>query len=391
MPRQREGSFVTKRGRLYARLSWIDPTTGKRKEKYEPAKNRTEGRKWMREQLQILETRGEKPLDANRMTFGDVLDRFEESFVREAKYVGNRKVSGLRSLAPIRTYLKTLREYFGRKLLRSITHASIHRFKDKRLDTPLPNGNQRTIAGVQRELELLRRILNFAKSESWILENPFEKGAPLINKADESHRERILSIAEEARLLSACNRPSREHLRLAILAALDTAGRKGELLALRWRNVDFINRTITFETKTTKTLKQRQVPLSARLEIELQSLRGKNPALSDDDEIFRYQGAPIKDNFKFSFGSACREAGIEGLHFHDLRHTATTRLVNLGIPAEIVMGVTGHSQHTTFRRYVNTDGNQLNRIAEALDKFHQQGEAAVVLSQAVEVNSSFIN
>jgi integrase len=372
MPRQREGAIVTKKGRLYARIRWTDPVTGKQREKYEPVKNRTAGKKWAREQLQTLETRGDKPLDANRMTFGDVLDRFEQTFVREAKYVGNRKVSGLRSLAPVRTYLKTLREHFGRKLLRSVTHASIHQYKDKRLDTPLPNGNQRTISGVQRELELLRRILNFAKAESWILENPFEKGSPLINKADESSRERILSIAEEARLLSVCNTPTREHLRLAILMALDTAGRKGELLGLRWRNVDFINRTITFETKTTKTLKQRQVPLSQRVAAELRLLQDKSPTLSGDDELFRYKGAPIKDSFKFSFGSACREAGIEGLHFHDLRHTATTRLVNLGVPAEIVMGITGHSQHTTFRRYVNADGNQLNQIAEILDKFHQQ-------------------
>ena len=60
-------------------------------------------------------------------------------------------------------------------------------------------------------------------------------------------------------------------------------------------------------------------------------------------------------------------AGITGLTFHDLRHCATTKMVNAGLPAEHIMAATGHTQSSTFRRYINTDVERVQSIAEALD------------------------
>jgi integrase len=63
----------------------------------------------------------------------------------------------------------------------------------------------RSIATANRDLALLRRMLNVAKREGWIISNPFNMGESLISVADEKKRERILTRPEESSLLDACN------------------------------------------------------------------------------------------------------------------------------------------------------------------------------------------
>jgi hypothetical protein len=113
-------------------------------------------------------------------------------------------------------------------LIQSIKHSDILRYKQKRLKTPIPRtGKQRGITSVNRELQLLRRILNIALRQGWIIKNPFHNGDSLISMADEPHRSRILSFPEEARLLSEIdNHTERYHLKGIVLIALDCAFKK---------------------------------------------------------------------------------------------------------------------------------------------------------------------
>ena len=94
--------------------------------------------------------------------------------------------------------------------MRSITYGDLLRFKEERLKTRTVRGGERAIASVHRELELLHRILTVAVREGWLLQNPFNAGDPLISKADEKKRERILTVEEERRLLAATDRPDRQ-------------------------------------------------------------------------------------------------------------------------------------------------------------------------------------
>jgi integrase len=71
----------------------------------------------------------------------------------------------------------------------------------------------------------------------------------------------------------------------------------------------------------------------------------------------------VKDTVKRSFASACRDAGIEGFHFHDCRHTAITRMIQAGLSPMEVMKISGHTQMNTFARYVNPNTQAVNRIA----------------------------
>src|SRR5262249_16957896 len=144
---------------------------------------------------------------------------------------------------------------------------------------------------------------------------------PLISMASERKRDRVLMREEEAKLLAACETPTRKHLRPILVAALDTGLRKGELLKLRWLDVDLTNGLIRLRATTTKTEQPTTVGLTARLREELEKLWGKSPKKAD---LLVFG---IKSDIKRGFASACEDAGIEDLRFHDLRHVATTRLV----------------------------------------------------------------
>jgi integrase len=72
---------------------------------------------------------------------------------------------------------------------------------------------------------MLRRMLNVAQREGWILRSPFAAGDSLISLADENKRERILTREEEIKLLAACESPQRAHLKAILICALDTGMR----------------------------------------------------------------------------------------------------------------------------------------------------------------------
>jgi integrase len=310
-----------------------------------------------------------RSIDAERMMFAELADYCEKHYYKAAEYRDERKVAGVRGLATAKWQVKVLREYFGKKRLRRITYADIRDFRAARLQTKSERTQQNlSIATVNRELSALRRMLNVAQSEGWIIRNPFQQGAPLISTADERKRERILSADEEKALLLACSVRQRAHIRPLVIAALDTGMRKGELLKLRWSQVNLDGRAIHVRAFHTKTMTARDVPVSSRLHAELGRLWDISPK---DSEGLVFG---ILDNARMSFDSARTDAKLTDVRFHDLRHTAATRLIQKGLSLAEVGRILGHSQPVTTYRYVNPDGATLKRAAEAIDSFHAAAE-----------------
>lgn len=396
MPRVRGSGKIERAsdGRYLVRVSYVDSTTGKRRDVRRFAKTKTAAEKLQRAILDDAEKNEGRGISHERKTFAELARYYEERYAREAEYVDGRKVGGLRSVRTVRQQLGTLRDHFGSLRLRVISAPALEDFKRKRLATPARttpchtckgkkpvdgsacegcNGarrvnRQRTIATVNRELALLRRMLNVAVKLDWIDRNPFSRADKLISTSDERQRERILTTEEERRLLAAARgTAARETLRAIIVCALDTAMRQGEILKLRWSDVDLRSGIITVRAFNTKTMQMRTVRMTPRLTKELQRLQ--KAKRSADELVFG-----IVDNVKRSFTTVRKLAGLEDVRFHDLRHTAATRLVAGHLPLAEVGRILGHTQPKTTYRYVNATSETLDRAAAIFDAFHRAAE-----------------
>lgn len=100
--------------------------------------------------------------------------------------------------------------------------------------------------------------------------------------------------------------------------------------------------------------------MTIRLAEALRALQEHRPPM-EDALVFGF------DDVKRSFTGACKDAGIAGLRFHDLRHTAASRLISAHIPLEEVGKQLGHTQQQTTWRYVNVNLETARRAAAALD------------------------
>lgn len=143
--------------------------------------------------------------------------------------------------------------------------------------------------------------------------------------------------------------------------------RQGEIFSLRWCDVDLENGLLRIQACHTKTLRERHVATTTRLALELEQLKARVPN-NPNGLVFG-----ITDNVKRSFTTARIAAGLQGLRFHDLRHTAATRLVRAHIPLSEVGRMLGHTQPTTTYRYVNANIETARRAAAALNMFNAEG------------------
>jgi integrase len=360
-------------GRWYGRVRWTDEATKKPREKKFPAqRTKREADKLVTNFKSDLEEYGSRFVDAEKITFAHVANVYQEEKLIPAKFRNDKKIKGLKSYADQRVNLKTLTDYFGNRTLRSIKHFDLESFKQTRLETKTRYGKHREYSSVHRELALLKVVFNFARTQGWITreQSPFERGAPLISKGDENTRDRTLSRDEEKRLLAACH-GRRAHLLPLVIAALDTGSRRGELFKLKWKDVDLDSRTFTVLATNSKTARARTIPMTTRVQNELTRLWETSPK-NLNDSVFGYDNP--YSTVKTAFRSALKEAEITDFRWHDLRHTAITRMVETKSPSAIIMKISGHTQHNTFARYVNPNTEAILNVADALGASHANSE-----------------
>ncbi len=361
MPRHRTGAiFRDARGRWWARVRYIDEL-GRRREKRRLGANKSDAKDKRDDLLAEIKKHGPLAFGNDRLAFEDLATYFEKSYLIPAEYRDGRKIVGMRDERKGKSALKPLKDYFGRKRLRLITYSDLRNYRLSRLRAKSKRDKKSplAIATVNRELSLLRRMFSIARQQRWMIESPFKFGEPLITPADEKHRERVLDRDEESRLLDQCEGP-REHLRGIVICALDTGMRRGEILKLRWCDVDAKKGLLNVEAMHTKTLRHRQLAISTRLSAEIERLRDQ----AKPKPIDRVFG--LSNNFKRSFKTACTNAKIDDLRFHDLRHTFATRLSEAGMSSELIARLLGHSQVKTTYRYLNVTEETARRAVEIL-------------------------
>jgi len=212
--------------------------------------------------------------------------------------------------------------------------------------------DQRIAAGksgntVRLELALISHLFSVGRKEwGWPVANPVaDVRSPKLARG----RERRLNPGEEEKLLAAASQQSRSPwLAPAIKLALATAMRRGEITALMWDNVD-IGRCTAYLPET-KNGTARTVPLSLKAVTVLKAL-----PRATSGRVFPIEG----NGLSHAFTDACRRAGIEGLHFHDLRHEATSRLFEDGFAIQEVAAITGHQTLQMLKRYTHLRAEDL--------------------------------
>lgn len=255
---------------------------------------------------------------------------------------------GKKSWRVAKFHLARFREDLGHLALTSLTSAALAEWRDARLRCVAP-------ATVNRELSTLGGVLTWARKDLGL---PIEHVVSGIRRPSQGRaRDRRLEGDEEQRLLKSLENHagkvrgakragayrvgSRNTWMLPLVQlAVETAMRRGELLALRWEHVDLKDRTAYLDD--TKNGEARTVPLSSRALAVLKGL-----PRSPDGRVFPISAQAVQLAWK----RACQRAGIEGLHFHDLRHEAASRLGGKLSNVLELAAVTGHKDLRMLKRY----------------------------------------
>ena len=192
-----------------------------------------------------------------------------------------------------------------------------------------------------------RQGATLSKLFAWSIERGYHPGPnPMrqIKKFRENPgRIRYLTGEEASRLILA----AAPHLKPILVAGLHTGGRLNELLSLKWGDIDFDRGIVSFRRETTKSRKERQVPVSPELTATLRRLRPGAP----DERVFEYNGRGLV-SVRSSFKRACRKAGLgRDVVFHTLRHSFASWFVMNGGDPYRLQKYLGHSTMTLTQRY----------------------------------------
>jgi len=200
---------------------------------------------------------------------------------------------------------------------------------------------------VLAEIAALSHALSFAVKERRLLQrNPV---SDIRRKPEPRGRTRFLSDDDRARLIKACAESAWPALHTLVLLAITTGARKGELIGLKWDDVDLKKgRALVSETKNDEP---RTLPLAGKALEALRALKLKASARSE--YVFpQPSGLPGPyEHFDAHWYAALEAAGIKDFHFHDLRHTTASMLAAQGASLLEIADVLGHKTLAMVKRY----------------------------------------
>jgi len=254
--------------------------------------------------------------------------------------------------------IKHLLAFFGSYRINQIKTEMVERYKIQRrneiMTRPKYLGRDPRdipMATINREVVCLKHMFNMGIKWGKAEHNPV-KGVKLFK--EDNVVERLLSDMDVDALLAA----SSEHLKDIILIALNTGMRLGEILNLKWEQVDLHQDYIT--VIRTKSGKQRKIPINQTVH----NLLIDHPR--DGIFIFHRDGKPY-GAVKTAFNNALRRSGVGYCRFHDLRHTFATKLVLSGVSLPVVKELLGHASIETTMRYAHPTPESKKQAVAMLD------------------------
>jgi integrase len=267
--------------------------------------------------------------EAETTTLSEALDRYERE-------ISSIKKGHLQEKKRIRAWkLHPL----AKRFLATIQGKDIAAWRDARIKS----GSSANT--VRLDLAVISHLFEIARKE-WGMEGLTNPVKSIRMPSPPSGRDRRLQPGELERLLES----SSEEMNQVIQFALETAMRRGELAGMTWEMVDLKKRTVTLPE--TKNGQKRIVPLSS---VAVTILKERLSTRRIDGEVWNIGLDAISQDF----AKACRNAEISGLHFHDLRHEATSRLFENGFDTMEVKTITGHKTLQMLARYTHLRAEDL--------------------------------
>ena len=229
-------------------------------------------------------------------------------------------------------------EHYGHLPLAEISHTTIRKGLKQLSDSGRQGGT------LNRYKANLSSVFQLAKENYGLSVNPCRE---VTAKPEKSGRVRFLSDSERAALLKTCKSSQWDKLYLITLLAITTGARRGELLKLRWRDVEIKKRRATIYD--TKNGKNRVLPLTGEVINELKRFQGIGktllfPAITKPD---------IAYDFRVPWKKALDSAKVNDFNFHDLRHTCASYLAQNGATLVQIAEVLGHSNTVVTSRYAH--------------------------------------
>lgn len=315
-------------------------------------KRLTDARKWGQSvEAAMRDGRHFKTSEARRHTAADMIDRY----LREVAPLRPRNISNTTR------HLNWWKAKLGPRLLSDVGPALLAECRNELQTLPGGKCKVRSAATVVRYLASLSHAFTIAMKEwNWVEANPVLK----ISKPREARgRERFLSDSERERLLVACAASSSRFLRTAVVLAISTGMRRGEMMGIRWEQVD-LKRGLIMLTQT-KNDTSRAVPLAGLahgLMTELAQVRRINA-----DLVF-YGADPARPvDLKKPWDTAVRKAGLADFRFHDLRHTAASYLAMNGATTIEIAGILGHKTLQMVKRYSHLANSHTAGVVAAMN------------------------
>jgi integrase len=299
--------------------------------------SKQEALKWARlievqlEQGTYVEETPQHPIRAD-ISFSDAVEKYLETHgIHKANY---RSESGI---------LRILSKRWSDRKLSSIVKQDVAQLKNDLYKLG------RASSTINHYLNAISQLFKLANNE-WghIIPNPTEGVARAL---EPSGRMKRLLPADEQLLLQFCKRSCCKHLSEIVIIASETGMRCGEILSMRWEDVDFTNRRVLL--RRTKNGDSRQVPLSTRAKDALESIYKPDEVI-----VFPYQHWKMRRHFNTAVNKAkSAHKGVQnpftGLRFHDLRHEALSRLSDKGLNVIELAHISGHRTLSMLRRYTH--------------------------------------
>ena len=297
---------------------------------------KTDARKWAEGvEAAMREGRYFTTNEAKRHTLAELVERYE----RDILPLKPKNARGQRR------QLVWWKSQLGDYRLSDVTAAKIVDCRDRLLNTPKPNGKLRSNSTAVRYLAVLSHAFSVAMKEwGWVAANPLRNVSKPIEPRG---RVRFLDKDECSRLLAACKASGSEALYSIVVLALTTGMRRGEIMGLRWRDVDLSNAHLTLHQ--TKNGERRVVPLVGQA---LELLQNRRVSCLDETELVfpgRASCRPLE--FRKPWLRALERAAIDDFRFHDLRHTAASYLAMQGCTTLDLAELLGHKTLQMVKRY----------------------------------------